>query len=370
VTDLVDDVAAFGARLRAEGVRVDAASLIAYARGCGMTSPADAYWVGRATLLTAHDDIVRYDRAFAAHYGPDPGSACDDDRRPETPPGAAHPVFADPELGGEGADEDAHTPASDIERLRAARFEDCSDEELRQIEALAAHIRWTLPARLTRRRQAARRGRPDVARTLRRELRTNGDAWEFERRERRWRRRPLVLVLDVSGSMAAYSRVLLSFAYGALTADETWEAFCFGTRLTRLTPALRRGGADAALAAAAAEVDDWHGGTRIGASLRTLLERWGPTNVVRGAIVVVCSDGLEIGDPTLLGSEMARLARTAREVVWLNPLKGLAGYQPLARGMTAALAHIDVFASGDTLNSLEDMAVRLASVTRPTARRP
>ena len=360
MTDPVDDVAAFGARLRAEGVPVDSARLVAYARACALTSMAHAYWAGRATLVSTHGDIARYDRAFAAHYGHGVGA---DEARPDAV--AAVPelvVAADTEPAGE--EEQTHTPASEIEVLRRKRFEDCTEDELRRIEALAARMRWTLPPRPTRRRRAARRGRPDIPRTLRRVLRTHGDAWELQRRQRRWRHRPLVLVLDVSGSMAAYSRVLLSFAHGALSADARWEAFCFGTRLTRLTPALRAAHPDAALAAAALEVDDWHGGTRIGASLKTLLDGWGQTTALRGAIAVICSDGLEIGDPALLGSEMARLSRTAREVIWLNPLKGLEGYAPLARGMSAALAHIDVFASGDTLAGLEDIAVRLASARR------
>jgi uncharacterized protein with von Willebrand factor type A (vWA) domain len=158
-----------------------------------------------------------------------------------------------------------------------------------------------------------------------------------------------VLLLDVSGSMADYSRALVLFARAALRADAGWEAFCFGTRLTRVTKALSATDAQEALRCAADEVVDWNGGTRIGDSVRALTR----TNVVRGAVVVICSDGLDVGEPEVLRREMARLSRLAHRVVWLNPLKADPAYEPLARGMRAALPHVDVFLSGHDLASLE-----------------
>jgi uncharacterized protein with von Willebrand factor type A (vWA) domain len=162
-----------------------------------------------------------------------------------------------------------------------------------------------------------------------------------------------VLVLDVSGSMSDYSRALLVFAHAALRSNRRWEAFCFGTRLTRLTRALGTSRTDDALARAAEVVVDWDGGTRIGDSLKTLLDGHGESGLVRGAVVVVCSDGLDVGDPELLRTQMERLSRLAHAVVWLNPLSDDPAYEPLARGMRAALPHVDVFASGHNLASLE-----------------
>ena len=146
------------------------------------------------------------------------------------------------------------------------------------------------------------------------------------------------------------------FAHAALRANPRWEAFCFGTRLTRVTRPLRSVGHDEALRRAAAQVVDWDGGTRIGESLKRFLDEFGHRGMARGAVVVVCSDGLERGDPTLLGQQMARLRRLAHEVVWVNPLKGSPRYEPLARGMAAALPSVDVFLPGHNLHSLEELS--------------
>jgi uncharacterized protein with von Willebrand factor type A (vWA) domain len=159
--------------------------------------------------------------------------------------------------------------------------------------------------------------------------------------------------------MSDYSRALLVFAHAALRADRRWEAFCFGTRLTRVTHALAASKPDEALRLATVEVVDWDGGTRIGDALKTFLDRYGHAGLARGAVVVVCSDGLDTGDPVVLAEQMARLGRLARKVVWLNPLKENPAYEPLARGMAAALPFVDVFASGHNLASLEELGAQL-----------
>ena len=146
------------------------------------------------------------------------------------------------------------------------------------------------------------------------------------------------------------------FAHAVLRGDRRWEVFCFGTRLTRLTRALATADLDEALRRAAAEVVDWNGGTRIGDSLKVFLDDFGHPGTARGAVIVICSDGLEVGDPELLAEQMARLSRLAHRVIWLNPLKGDPAYEPLARGMQAALRYVDVFASGHNLASLEAVA--------------
>jgi uncharacterized protein with von Willebrand factor type A (vWA) domain len=153
-----------------------------------------------------------------------------------------------------------------------------------------------------------------------------------------------VLLLDVSGSMSPYAHRLLVAAHGAITQHRRWEVFCFATRLTRLTHALSCRDLQAALGRASAEVKDWDGGTQIGESLRQFLDRYGHAGMARNSVVVICSDGFDVGDSELLGQQMARLARLAFSVVWLNPLLELESYEPRSASMRAALPHIDVFA--------------------------
>jgi len=218
------------------------------------------------------------------------------------------------------------------------------------------------PVERTRRTRPATKGSAfDIRRTLRRSLRTQGEPFERSFRERRSRARPLVLILDISGSMAPYSRALLQFGYAAMAAGRRVEVFCFGTRLTRVTRTLRAKDPDRAMREIGKLVEDWEGGTRIGESLKALLDGWSQRAALRGAVVVLCSDGLERGDPALLRAQMARLRRLAHRVVWANPLKGSPRYEPLARGMAAALPSVDVFLSGHNLESLETLAVALGA---------
>jgi hypothetical protein len=162
--------------------------------------------------------------------------------------------------------------------------------------------------------------------------------------------------------MADYSRALVLFAHAALRAQPDWEVFCFGTRLTRLTRALSVGDPNEAFSRAAQKVVDWDGGTRIGEAFKRFLDEYGHQGLARGAVVVVCSDGLDVGEPELLGEQMARLSRLAHRVFWLNPLKEDPAYEPLARGMHAALPYVDVFASGHNFASLEELSEELAQL--------
>ena len=174
------------------------------------------------------------------------------------------------------------------------------------------------------------------------------------------RRRRLVLLLDVSGSMEPYARALVRFLHAAMVGRRDVEAFALGTRLTRLTRELSPRDPDAALARAAEAVTDWSGGTRLGDGLRSFNDRWGVPGVARGAIVVVLSDGWDRGQPEVLGEQMARLQRVAHRVVWVNPLKASPGYAPLAGGMAAALPHVDRFVEGHSLDSLRELALVLS----------
>src|SRR5262249_20052062 len=176
--------------------------------------------------------------------------------------------------------------------------------------------------------------------------------------------RKLVVLCDVSGSMEAYARALLLFVHAAIGSGKGVEAFAFGTRLTRLTPDFHTRDPEAALANATRTAVDWSGGTRIGASLKQFNDDWGRRALTRGAVVVIVSDGWEREDAALVGSEMARLARQAYAVVWVNPLKGHPDYQPLAGGMRAALPYVDRFLPGQNLASLEELARVLGGIER------
>jgi uncharacterized protein with von Willebrand factor type A (vWA) domain len=333
----------FGRTLRDEGLEVGTSRIAEFCRAAALLPPDDLYWAGRATLLARSADIPVYDEAFEAFFGP---------------PAEVKPPTAVVRIQSDAATETAL--ASEAELLKEKSFARCSEAELAALAKLMQGLPLVLPERRSRRRENSRSGSPDLRRTLRRSFRTGGEPVDRTWRQRRRERRRLVLLLDVSGSMDAYSRALVIFAHAALRSGRRVEAFCFGTRLTRVTRSLAVADANAALAQAAAEVVDWDGGTRIGESLKSFLYEHGHGGLARGAVVLICSDGLEVGDPELLAEQMARLARLANRVVWLNPLQEDPMYEPLARGMKAALPHIDLFASGHSFASLEELSATLA----------
>jgi len=351
----------FGRALRAEGLAVGTGRIETFCQAAALLPPEDVYWAGRVALIGRREDLETYDRVFRSFFG-----GLDARLLQPKPRLQLAPVRTSG--GGESTSPPGERPlfqpsrASRFELLRRKSFAACSPEELAELAELMTRLRLAAPPRRTRRRRLARSGELDLRRTVRRALRTGGDPARLARRERRLRRRRLVLILDVSGSMSDYSRALLVFAHAALRADRRWEAFCFGTRLTRVTRALAAASPDEALRLATLDVVDWDGGTRIGDALKTFLDRYGHGGLARGAVVVVCSDGLDTGDPDVLAEQMARLGRLARRVVWLNPLKEDPAYEPLARGMAAALPFVDVFSSGHNLASLEELAAELSRV--------
>jgi len=363
VDQVVPALAGFGRALRAAGLLVGTGQVLAFCEGLAQLDPTDlrdVYWSGRACLVSRHDDLPTYDEAFTRYFFGEPGHRL-------VVTGAGAPVIDErqPTLHASGAvastesqadASDVGHAASDFELLRAKDFADCDPEELAAIGRLLAGLLIATPWRKSRRTQRATKGvRPDLRRALRAHVR-HGAVHRIPRRRPRVRPRPLVLLLDVSGSMSAYSRVLLQFAYAVARGPGRVEVFCFGTRLTRVSNALARRDPDEALRQAAETVIDWEGGTRIGESLREYLRTWAWRGGCRGAIVVICSDGLERGDPDVLAAAMARLARLAHRVVWVNPLKAGPVYEPATRGMRAALPHIDLLVSGHNLASLADLA--------------
>jgi uncharacterized protein with von Willebrand factor type A (vWA) domain len=255
--------------------------------------------------------------------------------------------------------------ASDADALKHRSFAACTPDELAALRRIMARIRLTPPRRRTRRTRPGRSGRaPDVRRTIRESMRMHGEPAQMFWRQRRVRLRPMILILDISGSMADYSRHLLQFAYTARHAAAKVEVFCFGTRLTRITRALAQRRPDDAIEQAARAVVDWDGGTRIGACLDTFVRRWARGGMCRGGVVIICSDGLDRGDPELLATAMERLSRLCHRIVWLNPHKGNdPQVRPATVGMMVAAPHIDLLLSGHDLASLEELAAVLPGLS-------
>jgi uncharacterized protein len=230
-------------------------------------------------------------------------------------------------------------------------------DEVRRLIALLAPVVGT--RRSIRRRPGGRAG-IDPGRTMRAMLRAGGEPAVLAHRRRRTKPRRLVLLVDVSGSMAPYADWLLRFAHAAVRVRPlATEVFTVGTRLTRVTRALRLRDPEAALRAAAVTVPDWSGGTRLGESLRAFLDRWGQRGAARGAVVVIFSDGWERGGAELLGSQAARLRRLAHSVIWVNPHKGKDGFEPETAGMRAALPHVDSLVAGHSAAALADLVATL-----------
>jgi uncharacterized protein len=360
--DFTDIVVGFARTLRHAGVpagpdRVQA--MLAALAQLDVLAPDQVYWAGRLTLCSDPEDLPRYDAAFALYFaagGAGPG------RRTSNPPRVlrAAPFELDSDPAGGQQDAGAPTFAVRASRHEVLRHKDVSaldPAEREQLRRLFALLSPRVGVRRTLRYGPANRGRIDLDATVRRMLRQGGEASRLDRQRHRLRPRRLVLLIDVSGSMAPYSDSLLRFAHAASRCRPAGtETFTVGTRLTRVTRELRLRDPDAALAAAGRAVPDWSGGTRLGDVLKAFLDLWGQRGVARGAVVVLCSDGWERGDPAELGQQLARLARLAHRVVWVNPHKGRDGFAPATGGMVAALPHIDNLVAGHSFAALEQLA--------------
>jgi hypothetical protein len=361
----------FAGELRAAGLAVGSGDVQLYCSALTGLDPSDLidlYWAGRTTLVSRRDDISTYDEVFRRFFL-DTGHDADELTLMLRASAAAQGALAIPstEPGGDKREDDAVLGwmASDVEALKHKSFAACTPEELAALRRIMARIRLTPPRRRTRRTSAARAGtragtRPDPRRTIRESLRMHGEPARLYWRRRKVRMRPLILILDISGSMADYSRSLLQFAHSAARSAGRVEVFCFGTRLTRVTGAMECRSPDDALERAAQAAFDWDGGTRIGDSLDTFVRSWGRRGLCRGGIVVICSDGLDRGDPAVLAAAMERLSRLSHRLVWLNPHKGNEpGWRPSTLGMMVAAPHIDLLLSGHDLTSLEKLATLL-----------
>jgi hypothetical protein len=325
----------------------------------------DVYWTLRQTLVSRADDLEAFDRAFAAWFLRAPELA--PLRTPQTERVRGARTSRDGRTEAEaGATGEEHAAGwSPDELLRRKDFSELTEAELAQLRRLIAELAAARPLRRSRRLRRNPHGTNlDLRRMVRASLATGGDPVERAFRSRLETHRKLIVLCDVSGSMEPYSRAILLFVHGLLESGRGVEAFAFGTRLTRLTEELSGRDPERALEEASKRVVDWSGGTRIGASLKAFNDLWGRRALSRGAVVTIVSDGWEREDAATVGREMARLARCAYAVVWVNPLKGHPDYEPLAGGMRAALPYVDRFLPGHNLASLEDLAGVLAGIER------
>ena len=367
----------FGRLLHAAGLGVPAGRMIDVASALDYIDighRTDFYFALRGLLVHRRQDLPVFDEMFRAFW-----------REPrQRPPNNLRAMGRQRSLGqpevvltGTAPDDEARdlpetdrvrpaqiaaTSYSAQDALRAKDFAEFTDDELREARRIVAAMRWDLGRRRTWRRRRNEGREPDLRRVARENIRYGGEPLRVPTRGRTSKPRPLVIIADVSGSMERYARMLLHFIYSVAEGERRVEAFVFATRFTRITGEIARHGVrDAPMVAR--HVPDWGGGTRIGDAVRTFNVQWARRVVSRGAIVLLISDGWDRGDPDMLGREMARLQRSCRRLIWLNPLLGAPGYQPLTRGMQAALRFVDDFLPAHNLTSLEALAAHLQGVS-------
>jgi len=383
---LFRNIVRFGRLLRGVGLDVHTGRLLdaMYAiEHVGVSSREDVRHTLRTLLVHRHENLERFDRAFDLFWRRHDGTAplselhsLGERPRPVAGRSAGHSFEAIVSDSGAAADsaQERRTAAvrtySAREVLRAKDFARFTAEEIEEAKTFLGELKWGVGLRRTR-RWAAGRGRAlHLRRLVRLNMKHGGELLHLPRRRRKEKLRPLVLICDISGSMERYSRMLLHFVYALARGPARIDAFLFATRLTRVTPHLRRDRADDVVAAIARAVPDWSGGTRIGEALKTFNRRWGRRVLGHGPVVLLISDGWDRGEPELLRREIARLQRSCHRLIWLNPLLGLPRYEPLTRGMRTALRHVDDFLPANNIASLEALADHLNGLApaRPARR--
>ncbi len=347
----------FARALRASGVPVTqdrTQGFLAAVAVVGVDDQRATYTAGRATLCGSPDDLARYDQVFEAYFNARDALPRARPAQPSVPSFSDLPA-SEGSGEGEAPEETVRARASAAETLRHRDVASMSAAEKHRLAAMFATLRPRAPVRRTARHRSWRRGQVDASRTLRASLRRMGEPATIEWRRRSLRPRRVVLLIDVSGSMNGYADSLLRLAHRISQTPGEVETFTVGTRLTHLTRALHSRDAERALVAAGEAVPDWSGGTRLGETLQVFLDRWGRRGMARGAVVVVFSDGWERGDAALLGAQMRRLHRVAHRVVWVNPHRGKAGYEPVQQGVLAVLPHVDDFVAGHSLATFAEV---------------
>jgi len=380
---LLQNIVLFSRLLRGVGIQVtptQIVDLVSALNHIDLTQRQDVKNTAQAILISQADQFILFNQAFdlfwQAHRNKQFGNRGWE--RPNIkPPIRNHEQLlktllsmADESSGLEEAEapflETIYT-YSPLDIIRHKDFAKLEPEELAEVERLIKMMRWQLGMRQTRRKIKASHGQfLDIRRMLRHNLRHGGELLQLTWQRRQQKRRPLVLLCDISGSMERYSRVLLKFIYAISNQLDRVEAFIFGTRLTRVTHQLQQRDVDTALNEATQLVQDWGGGTRIGESLKTFNYVWGRRVLGQGAIVIIISDGWDRGDVDLFEREMKRLQLSCQRLIWLNPHLGSANYEPLTRGIQRALPHIDHFMPVHNLVSLEQLGQLLGRLdTQP-----
>lgn len=357
-----ETLAGFARACRAAGLPVTpdrSRTFLAAVAAVGLAGRHGVYWSGRATLTAEPDQIAVYDRVFEAWFDGEAPRLTG--QRRAVPPrplaGLTDTASGDGATDRDPADvEVVRARASDLDLLRHRDVADLTPGEKAMLAQLFAALRPSAPRRRALRRRPHHRGEVDLRRTLRAELRRGGEVGPMLFRHLTSRPRRVVLVIDVSGSMDAYADALLRLAHVWLrSVPRGVEVFTCGTRLTRVTRALRVRDAEQALRQAGEQVPDWSGGTRLGEVLQAFLDRWGQRGMARGAVVVIFSDGWERGEVGLLAEQTARLHRLAHRVIWVNPHRGKAGYRPVQGGIVAALPNIDQLLAGHSLATFAEL---------------
>lgn len=355
---MIDEVLlAFTVALRSAGMRITHDRATGFLEAAALVNAADPAGVrraGRATLCASPDDLIRFDQVFEAWFGDHEGLPRPVNR--ELPDSIMAPFPADDTSGEPGESDDiVQAMASEAEVLRHRDVAGLDPRQKALVDAMMRSLRVRSPRRRTPRREAFRRGEVDLHKTLRESLRQLGEPGRIRRRRRGEQPRRIVLLVDVSASMRPYADSVLRLCHRILIGAPRVEVFSLGTRLTRLTDAMRTGDPERALVRAGAAVPDWSGGTRLGDTLQAFLERWGARGMARGAVVVVFSDGWERGDAEHLGRQVERLHRLAHKVVWVNPHRGKVGYEPVQQGIVAVLPYCDEFVAGHSLRSFQEV---------------
>ena len=383
---LLHNLILFGRILRGLGIEINPGRTVEVCRALqfvSMGNRSDFYHTLRSLLVTRQHDIERFDEAFDLFWRKPPDGSIDislmdllSDQLAASEPEQLiipPPLNREEEPDSEGAEDEGEEEAQEVieitqtysarEMLYQKDFAALSAGELQAIKRLIRRLVWRLGERKTRRMRPGEGARLDLRRSLRRSFRYGGELLEWSRRVPKIKPRPLVVLADISGSMERYTRLLIHFLYTlAEGMEQRVETFTFGTRLTRITRQLKNKDIDQALDDVSQSIVDWSGGTRIGDALRTFNFDWSRRVLRGGAVVLLISDGWDRGDPDLLQKEIARLNRLCHRLIWLNPLLGSEEYEPLTRGMQAALPYIDDFLPVHNLASLDELAAHLQSI--------
>ncbi len=370
---LLANLLIFARTLRASGVAVRAGGVpdaIRALADVGVSSRRDVHDVLRAVLVSRHEDLAPFDRLFDRFWRVWREPAGSDMPRPMGVPKRVRTTLSMLAPGASASEPETRDAApgdapvtlqtySAEEVWRRKDFTSFTPADFARAQEAMAKLTWTPGVRTTRRWIAGGRHAVDLRRVVRANVKHGGELVTVPYRIRRVAPRPLVLICDVSGSMEPYTRMLLLFAQALAGGSRRIEVFVFSTQLTRVTRQFAGARADAALMRVRDAVRDWSGGTRIGAALHRFNTHWARRVMRRGPVVLLISDGWDLGEPELLGREVARLQRSARRLIWLNPLIGSPGYEPLTRGIRAALPFVDDFLSVRDMSSLESLARHL-----------